>query len=433
MAEEATTEAQKVMAGLEGNEGVLPSRQQSQEEQTSQQESEEPKGEEGGGEEEPAATPSEGAPKQGPESYQLGDENAAKEFIEKETGGGEESEGGEGKEEGEEQEQKEGSSADTYDKDTQAPDERSEIEKRLGLGAGEADGKTIEDIDGLTQKAKEELGLEVEKPEDVLNSLKDYKEKAEKAGNKEKELNDMQNMLDQLPEELQAGIQAYMNGEDHLQIINSRPNLDFSKAKDDIPKADLVKTYYPDQFDGDDIEAIREGTASEDLQKRFDLASQEAGKKFEGDKNKHQEYLKDQQKKLEQHQEKFNESLQNAEQEFKRQFPNADPKYIEEVREQLSNPALLFYNEDGSLRKDAFKRLAFGKDGDQLLDQYKQQVKREEQNKTKREALKGTPSKPDKNKQRTRGQGQGQKELSPEAKATISGLFGLTKNSQPTY
>lgn len=432
MAEEATTEAQKVMAGLEGNEGVLPSRQQSQEEQPPQQESQEQQ-EEKGGEEEPAATPSDGAPAQGSESYQLGDENAAREFIEKETGGGEEPKGSEEKEEGEEQEQKEESSSNTYDKDTQAPDERSEIEKRLGLGAGEADEKTIEDINGLTQKAKEELGLEVEKPEDVLNSLKDYKEKAEKAGDKEKELNDMQNMLDQLPEELQAGIQAYMSGEDHLQVINSRPNLDFSKAKDDIPKADLVKTYYPDQFDGEDIEAIREGTASEDLQKRFDLASQEAERKFEGDKNKHQEYLKDQQTKLEQHKEKFNESLQYAEQEFKRDFPNADPKYIEEVREQLSNPALLFYNEDGSLRKDAFKRLAFGKDGDQLLDQYKQQVKREEQNKTKREALKGTPSKPDKNKQRTRGQGQGQKELSPEAKATISGLFGLTKNNQRTY
>lgn len=424
MAEEATTEAQKVMAGLEGNEEVLPSRQQARPEEqngTQQEASQEQS------EEEPVAEPAEEAPAQGPESYKLGDEKAADELIRKELGGeeGEEKEGEE--KEGEEEQT---SSSEGYDQDTQAPDERSDFEKRLGLNAGEGDEQAIEDINGLTEKAKSELGIEAEKPEDLLSRMKEFKEKAEEAGNKEKELNDVKNMLDQLPEELQAGIQAYIDGEDHLQVINSRPNIDFSKSENDVPKTELVNTYYPEHFSQDDIEAIKEGTASEDLQKRFDMASKEAVNKFKSDKEKHQNYLQSKQENIKEQQKKFNESLQEAEQEFKRQFPNADPKYIEEVRQQLTNPSLLFYNEDGSLRKDAFRRLAFGKDGDELLDQYKQHIKREEKNKSTRQALKKTPSTPDKNKQKSRGQGQGNKDISPEARATISGLMGLGQNKR---
>jgi hypothetical protein len=410
--------------------GVTTEQEPSQEEGSSQESA----GEEGSGES------GEGS-EEGDLDHLMGNNNEEQPSEGEGEEGGKEPQGSE--EEGNEEQPEEGS-GEGSEEEAGEEDERSELEKKLGVGneeRGEEEGEetAVEDVSQLTKKAEEELGIKAEKPEDILKNAKDWKEKAE---NYEKVSNDFESLrqsIDHLPEDLKDGIRAYMDGEDHRQVINMRPyGIDFSKDVSELPEKDLVSTYYPDYFNQEDLEAIENGEADEQLQKQFDLAKNEAKNKFQNDQQVHQNNLQKKEEREREQKEKFEQSVEKSIEKFQEKFPNVDKAYLNEIKQQIENPADIFYNDDGTLKEDAVLKFVFSKDGNELLDYYQNKVKRQEQNKSTRNALKRSPENPDKGKSRGTGKGgkkgqEGKGDVSKETSELVTGLERLAENEKPQF
>lgn len=331
--------------------------------------------------------------------------------------GTQEEEQQEGQEQQEEQQQEEGQEQGQEESDL--PDHLKDNPLIKARQASE-ESTGINDINDLTQRIKDDLNIEADSPDKVYQEMRRLKEEREKLDEVEKQKEDFRNTIENLPEDLYEAMAAYYEGEDYRNVINMRPNLDFSKTEDDLPEADLVKTYYPDTFTDEDIQELKEGDPDERLKKAWDATVKTAKEKFRSDKEVFSKRQQDRDKRIQDQQQALEQSMEKAVTNFKEKFPGADNDYISSIKSSLQNPTSIFFNDDGTLKDDAAVKLALAEHGQSLVDEVVQRTKAEAKSEARQEEAKKKPSKPDPTKNRGGGQRPQQNEgMSEEAKQRI--------------
>lgn len=423
--EDPVQEKLRSMRGLGGGESAHQLEQQRQEasEQRSQEQNgqEQPSGEEQGEEEQGQGE------ERRPESYAERMQREAQEQQQQqqqsaEEGGAE----GQGEEEGGGQEQggqEQGGQEQGGEEDPLADNPLIKA-RRDAVG-----GEPISSLEDLTGRAKSELGIEAEKPEDILQEFKKYKQSAEKLGEVEEQRDQIKSIIDNLPEEMYEAInQWYEEGKDPREVINSRPNLDFNRTEDDVPERELLNSYFPNEFSDEDLESIKSGDADERLQKAYNVTLKRAKENFRSDKDRFKNKQKERDESIKDRQKQFKESLDRSLRTFSEKFPGADQEYVEGVKEVLADPSSLFYDKSGTLKEDAAVKVALAQNGYELVDRYVQQQRTEAKNEVRREEVKKKPDRPDPQKQKGSGKGS-QGELSEEVKKKLGDLDRLRKKN----
>lgn len=195
------------------------------------------------------------------------------------------------------------------------------------------------------------------------NTLKETVAQATKDGDAAKRVLDR---AGKLPYELSQAVQAALNGKDyssHLKELASGVTL--SKASKDIDKFALVDKHYAGKFTAEQKEALKEGSADEELQERFKDYHERSAEKHDDLRKKEQGNITAAQQQQKEIQEADKKSALEAV-----AFAKNDPvasRLINQLPPETTDEYLsgaledrLLYNADGTRRKEALALLAKG-------------------------------------------------------------------------
>src|SRR3990167_3552490 len=241
-------------------------------------------------------------------------------------------------------------------------------------------------------KKKKAPEIDIKKPEDVVGYVKnryaiEIKDLVDKDGwgkffssadgwrkdsqqlvDISKKYDDMVSGLAELPQPLYDAIEAWGRAEDWSKVLNNTVSrLDYNVDFGELEEEDIIKHYFPE-----DIKELKEDLKSEDIdddyyEKELGKLKKQARRFFDRDKkdfNSQRALLK--QKEVDR-QGKVKESAESSVEDLRKDFPDFSAAYLKKVRQRLvtGDLASLFYNKDGSYKKDAAKRIAFAEFGEE--------------------------------------------------------------------
>jgi len=214
--------------------------------------------------------------------------------------------------------------------------------------------------------AKEKLNIDVEKDgwRKLANSIEKSRVKAQEATALKSQLDGIQKDFDVMPLEIAKAIDSWSRGEDWRQpLISSKP-VTFEKDFNLLTieeKVGVVNSFFPKaEISSDEIDL------KDPIQKQY-LELAEA--KYNTEKEKYNYNKTALSKKEENKIKAFNESIENSREFLSKSFEGFEESQMSEIDEIVKSKkiGLIFFNEDGTLRQDAYKKIAFAVHGENIL------------------------------------------------------------------
>lgn len=211
-----------------------------------------------------------------------------------------------------------------------------------------------------------------------LSNVEQWRNSSQKAEEVQEKFDSLINGLNMLPMEIQSAILAWNKGDDYKTVFNRyASNIDFTKDISAHDKKELVRHFYPDQFDKEDLEDFDDNphikAAYDMVKKTLYPQAQQAIARQRADIEAEAETLK----------RVVASSAKGSVVHLQESFPSIDDKELRKIEKMLSGDDSvllgLFKNRDGSYKKEAALTLAmalFGADQvKQLLHTIEEQTK----------------------------------------------------------
>lgn len=220
----------------------------------------------------------------------------------------------------------------------------------------------------------EKLGIDISTPAGyakLVESFNKQRQNAQKATDYEKKLEAFTKALEEMPEPIIKAMEAHNNGEDWKAPLKSVPvlKIDFNKDFDSQDKWALIETYVPDEITKDEFEDDPDGR---EVQRLLRIAE----KAFRLDKQQNDRELAEVQRVRTENDKKFKDSALSSVEAVKSDFPGIEDKDVKRIEKVLLGGGLgsEFFNQDGTYKKDAAKKLALIQYAPAEIDRLTKQV-----------------------------------------------------------
>ena len=268
---------------------------------------------------------------------------------------------------------------------------------------------------------KENFG--VEDAASIPAKMLELKEQAEKFNPVNQRLQGVETMFKNMDPNLYKAVQAHVNGQDWKPIVNENV-IDYSKTFEEVNIENLVESYHPGKITKEDWDEYKDPDGDESVKRVVQTMIDSSKTLFNTNKStftlKNEQAILDAQNQ----QAAFSESVNSAKAAFQERYPEMKPSLLTEIEQEFKNSTFtnIFYNADGTLKPDAFDRLAMAKHGGHLVEQYREIAERKANSKAKEDVLSrssGTPTAP------RGGVSTDNNQIRPEVQAEIDELMKL--------
>lgn len=231
--------------------------------------------------------------------------------------------------------------------------------------------------DDVYKKISAETGFNFEKEEDLINTLKKFKEfeqKEEQYLKDNLEGNNYKQFFNILPEDLRRLVVDYGSNQDYKQTIKQLygvGGVDYSKSWGDYEdKFSMISKYNPElsQEDWEEMDSKTQKTVENLAKKNYETertAFNESAKQRE-------ELFVQQRREFAQ---KFEKSIEDSIARLKKDVPDMNEKRVNDVRTKMyQNPFVEMVNTDGTYKEDAATKIAFAYHGQETMSQVIQKM-----------------------------------------------------------
>lgn len=224
-----------------------------------------------------------------------------------------------------------------------------------------------------------------------LSNVEQWRNSSQKVEEIQEKFDSLTNGLNMLPMEIQSAILAWNKGDDYKTVFNRyASNIDFTKDISAHDKKELVRHFYPDQFDKEDLEDFDDNphikAAYDMVKKTLYPQAQQAIARQRADIEAEAETLK----------RVVASSAKGSVVHLQESFPSIDDKELRKIEKMLSGDDSvllgLFKNRDGSYKKEAALTLAMALSGADQIRQLLHTI--EEQTKGLYPAVRNKPKTP---------------------------------------
>lgn len=229
----------------------------------------------------------------------------------------------------------------------------------------------------------------------VDSSLKS-KEKLESIDKIQADVKKYESVFANMPQELYQSVDAYLKGQDWKAAILSRPNLDFTKDVDVQDVKTLTNNYFPGEITEAEWEDYNSDDPDPGTKKAIDIAIRQSKAKYDSDKDNLQNYTKNEVAKAEEFNKKIISSVEESLTHLQSNIDGLDAGYIQQTKNNLTVEGLtnVFFNPDGTFKKEAALKLTMAEHGYDLLNQYKNIAKHQAETEERTTILERTSDKP---------------------------------------
>jgi len=274
---------------------------------------------------------------------------------------------------------------------------------------------------------KEKTGIE--NLEALVSGFSELKSKSEEFEITKGLVSKYEGIFQQIPAELYQGIDAFLQGKDWKTPIVSKPNMDFSKEASAHAVKSLVDNYLPGEFSKEEWDDYNSEDPDTGIKKAIDLAVNTAKKQYEADKVALDSFKGNQIKEAQERESKVNSSIDESIEFLKKSLDGADDGYVKRMKQNLTVQKLneLFFNQDGTFKKEAALRISMAEHGYDMLEQYKTIAQHQSETNERQAILERTPAKP-KVKKKSEDQNNS---VRPEVRTAIDAItkgVGTTNN-----
>lgn len=249
--------------------------------------------------------------------------------------------------------------------------EEQEIKSVLGLNVKKDTKKApevvIENPEQILDVVKKDFGQEYkgigELPK-FFESAKKWRNDSQAYEKTKAEFDNIVAVLDETPSEIIEAMKLYHSGQDYMKAFENRPkfNLDLPVEKQDINE--LVKHYFPGKFANEDFE-------EENASPALEIAKQAAIDKYNYSKVTRDSQRADVEKRANDRLQNIKTSVDGSVNYLKQSFPDADEEAVTQISSTLEGGiqkvAELLYNNDGTVKQDAAKKLMMLLHGEQEI------------------------------------------------------------------
>ncbi len=228
----------------------------------------------------------------------------------------------------------------------------------------------LETFEDAFKVISSDLGMPIEKPQDVVERLapaiKDMRKLSSQAGEAQTKYTHLEQAIASLPDPMKAAIEAYASdptSDKWLSVISNKTAIPFSKNVDEIDKFKLVEFYYPGQTTEDALSSDDDTKAKE----LYNLARE----RYVLDKSKRDLEIKGRIDKAAQLQNAVSASIEKSVESISKylDIPTVDEGQVLDIKHTLSTQGVdsLFKDENGAWKEDAAARVLMAKHGPEIL------------------------------------------------------------------
>ena len=242
-------------------------------------------------------------------------------------------------------------------------------------GSGEPQLK-IENLESLNSILKDKYGIE--KIDDLPSKLDDYKQKSEEVNKLTERISNVESLFQTMPPQLYGAIEAFIAGKDWQSAVSSS-SLDLSKPKDSYSEKDLVSHLSQEQITEDDWQEFEDPDGDPAVKRLVQTAINTAKSMYDLRKSEFEKTASESVLKAKEFEQKFKSSIDSSKQNLMKHFPTAESALVSDMDSLFTEKGIgsVFYNQDGTLKEDAYTRLAMAQHGAELIEQYKKIAERQ--------------------------------------------------------
>lgn len=282
-------------------------------------------------------------------------------------------------EEGEDEESEEESEEDDESEDEEEDDGEDEDEEDSDdddpWGISSKGKKSVEVDFELDKEAKKFLKerYAIDDEGKFFTSVDKWRNDSQKLSESKEQFDELVDGIQSLPQNLRDSIAAYANGKDHYEAFGSpeRLNYDLDFEKQDID--DIAEKYFPDDY-AEVLAKLKEGDLDEDdADAEIKKLAKHSERLYINDKKsldtKRADYIREEKARVVRIKESANSSVEN----LKKEFPSFKPSDLQKIKKVLVDGTAdsIIYNNDGSVKEQAAKKLALALFGDSILEREK--------------------------------------------------------------
>jgi hypothetical protein len=234
----------------------------------------------------------------------------------------------------------------------------------------------------------------------------------------------VQDLFSSMPPELYDSIISFTKGEDWKSRIETSA-IDFTKEANAYSDRQLVDAMMPGKLTEEDWTEFADNEGDPTVKRLVQSTIDASTNAFNNKGAQVKEAANSRVLKARENQQKYDQSAVKAREHFGSQFADADAAFVSSIENKFKGNGLaaLFYNEDGTLREDAYVRAAMAEQGVGLIDQYKSIAER----RVKTEAIQEVLSVGAQEPQVSQGTGAAPQadDIRPEVKDTIAWIKGM--------
>jgi len=247
----------------------------------------------------------------------------------------------------------------------------------------------IKEFKDAVSLIKKELDIEVKELGDLNKVITQYKTlqgNLDKASADVKKLADWNQLMDNLPEEIYGVFDAFMRGEDYIEVMRneSRQKPDFAKDFASNSKELLLNYYYPGKFSTEDYQ-------DEDKQSEIGIAMDSAQKFFDRDKKEYKTYRDQITERANQKTEAMKTSIETTINTLKKDVPYIKDNHKKRIEGIInlgpSGVMSLFVNEDGTFKPEAGKLVSLAVYGEDAINFHKDRAAKDAETETTEQIL----------------------------------------------
>lgn len=271
--------------------------------------------------------------------------------------------------------------------------------KTLGDEATEATAEPsfvepeIENIDQVNTYLKDTFGVEGFSA--LSERLENSKKLEEDYSSAKGQIDSFTTLFENMDSELYQAIDAYAKGSDWRAALNS-PAIDFSKDASSVDSKKLVEAFAPGKISDEDWEEYSDPDGDPTVKRLVDSVIETSKAAFTNKKNEKQQSAQLEVEKQQKRNEMFSTSLDKSRENLKSGYSSIDPSALAQIDDVFKKQGIasLFFNNDGSVKEDAYETVAMAKFGKDLIKQFETIAMRKAETKVNQEMLSRTPVSP---------------------------------------
>ena len=298
-----------------------------------------------------------------------------------------------------------------------------EVGKPIEAAGSEMEAANFENIANLSGYLKESHGIEDIKS--LGSKIEEWKGQSNELSDLSVKYSNVENLFKTMQKELHAAIDNFTKGLDWKESFNSS-SIDYSKSVEDFSDKDVVESMMPGKITADDWEEFEDEDGDPNVKRLVQSAIDNSSDMFTRKKEQVKQEAERGVEAARQAQEIYTASISKSKEAFKQGFGQADSSVADEIEQAFNSPnglASLFYNDNGTLREDAFSNYAMAKHGKGLMDQYRVLAERKIETKTTQDILATGATTP--GTSQGSAASQGKDELRPEVQKEIDSIRSI--------